>query len=189
MLEALQRLKPAAPRQLGDAHPSSTPAPPPSTPCSPSLGGFMGAFPPREELGALCPLLAPPSPPQRAPPGRYLVTEGVALVPLLPQGGTHPQPPQPEADGAAGPAAALRVPLAGLRRGMGGLVPVLLGPSPPPRQLLQFGVSTRRTSGMLLVSVVARKSRTFPSFPVSANEPGCRSCRWKYSIPQTSHSV
>lgn len=46
------------------------------------------------------------------------MTEGVALVPLLPQGGAHPQPPQPKADGAAGPGAALQVPFTGLGRGM-----------------------------------------------------------------------
>lgn len=52
--------------------------------------------------------------PWTSPPLRYLVAERVALVPLLPQGGAHPQTPEPEADSTARPAAALQVPLAGL---------------------------------------------------------------------------
>lgn len=67
-----------------------------------------------EELSALC---SHPIPAPLGTPCWYLVAEGVALVALLPQGGAHPQPPQPEADGAAGPTAALRVPLTGLGRG------------------------------------------------------------------------
>lgn len=73
-------------------------------------------FPPMH--GAQC--IFPPSAwtPTHGTP-RYLVAEGVALIPLLPQRGAHPQTPQPEADSTARPAAALQVPLAGLGRGSG----------------------------------------------------------------------